>query len=74
MKYVAVRPAAGGVSRKRDTLFFTKKFLKLSKMVYTKIKIKNGMTKERRGLRHDVVHEVFCFGFMGTALSDDRER
>ena len=56
------------------SFLFTKKFLKLSKMVYTKIKIKNGMTKERRGLRHDVVHEVFCFGFMGTALSDDRER
>jgi hypothetical protein len=63
-----------GLTKMSPAFLFTKKFLKLSKMVYTKIKIKNGMTKERRGLRHDVVHEVFCFGFMGTALSDDRER
>ena len=26
------------------------------------LEIKNDMTKERRGLRHDVVYEVFCFG------------
>ena len=31
----------------RTSFLFTKKFLKLSKMVYTKNEIKNGMTKER---------------------------
>lgn len=31
-------------------------------MVYNELEIKNGITKERRGLRHDVVYEVLCFG------------
>ena len=39
-----------------------RKFLKSSEIVYNKLEIKNDMTKERRGLRHDVVYEVFCFG------------
>ena len=38
-----------------------------------KQEIKNDMTKERRGLRHDVVYEVFCF-LVWTALFDYRER
>ena len=28
--------------------------------MYNGLKIKNDITKERRGLRHDVVYEVFC--------------
>lgn len=39
-----------------------RKFLKQSEIVYNELEIKNDMTKERRGLRHDVVYEVFCFG------------
>ena len=39
-----------------------RKFLKSSEIVYNRLEIKNDMTKERRGLRHDVVYEVFCFG------------
>ena len=39
-----------------------RKFLKSSEMVYNEQEIKNDITKERRGLRHDVVYEVFCFG------------
>ena len=47
----------------------------MSKIVYNRIEIKNGMTKERRlGLRHDVVYEVFCFGSRWAALSDGGER
>ena len=42
-------------------------------MVYNRLEIKNDITKERRGLRHDVAYEVFCFGSGGTALSDDGE-
>ena len=42
--------------------FLYRKFLKSSEIVYNKLEIKNDMTKERRGLRHDVVYEVFCFG------------
>ena len=38
------------------------KFLKSSEIVYNGLEIKNDITKERRGLRHDVVYEVFCFG------------
>ena len=45
-------------------LFFLlyRKFLKSSEIVYNGLEIKNDITKERRGLRHDVVYEVFCFG------------
>ena len=39
-----------------------RKFLKQPEIVYNGQEIKNDMTKERRGLRHDVVYEVFCFG------------
>lgn len=35
-------------------------FLKSSGIMYNGLKIKNDITKERRGLRHDVVYEVFC--------------
>lgn len=57
-----------------DTLFLLyRKFLKSSEIVYNELE-KNDMTKERRGLRHDVVIEVFCFGLEVTALSDYRER
>ena len=44
------------------TFLIYRKFLKSSEIVYNKLEIKNDMTKERRGLRHDVVYEVFCFG------------
>ena len=45
------------------TLFLLyRKFLKSSEIVYNRLEIKNDITKERRGLRHDVVYEVFCFG------------
>ena len=44
------------------SLFIYRKFLKSSEIVYNRLEIKNDMTKERRGLRHDVVYEVFCFG------------
>ena len=37
-----------------------RKFLKSSEIVYNGLEIKNDITKERRGLRHDVVYEVFC--------------
>jgi len=55
---------------KRNTIFvhFTfmfsiyRKFLKSSEIVYNRLEIKNDIAKERRGLRHDVVYEVFCFG------------
>ena len=47
---------------KAHSLFLYRKFLKSSEIVYNKLEIKNDMTKERRGLRHDVVYEVFCFG------------
>ena len=39
-----------------------RKFLKSLEIVYNRLEIKNDITKERRGLRHDVVYEVFCFG------------
>ena len=39
-----------------------RKFLKSSEIVYNRLEIKNGIAKERRGLRHDVVYKVFCFG------------
>lgn len=45
------------------SLFFLyRKFLKSSEIVYNRLEIKNDIAKERRGLRHDVVYEVFCFG------------
>lgn len=43
-------------------VFLYRKFLKSSEIVYNRLEIKNDITKERRGLRHDVVYEVFCFG------------
>lgn len=43
-------------------LFLYRKFLKSSEIVYNRLEIKNDIAKERRGLRHDVVYEVFCFG------------
>ena len=49
-----------------------RKFLKSSEIVYNGLEIKNDITKERRGLRHDVVYEVFCFRL--AALSDYGER
>ena len=56
-----------GYSRPSDiviTHFFLlyRKFLKSSEIVYNRLEIKNDIAKERRGLRHDVVYEVFCFG------------
>ena len=55
------------------TVLLYRKFLKSSEMVYNRLEIKNDITKERRGLRHDVAYEVFCFDSGGTALSDDGE-
>lgn len=46
----------------KHTFVLYRKFLKQSEIVYNELEIKNDMTKERRGLRHDVVYEVFCFG------------
>jgi len=57
-----MRPTAGGESRRRDSFLLYRKFLKSSEIVYNRLEIKNDITKERRGLRHDVVYEVFCFG------------
>ena len=58
-----------------STFLLYRKFLKSSKIVYNGLEIKNGMTRERRlQLRHDVVYEIFCFGSVGTALSDNEER
>ena len=57
------------------TLFLLyRKFLKSSKIVYNRFEIKKDMTKERMGIRHDVVYEVFCFGSRWAALSDGGER
>ena len=44
------------------SLLLYRKFLKSSEIVYNRLEIKNDIAKERRGLRHDVVYEVFCFG------------
>jgi hypothetical protein len=46
----------------RQTFLLYRKFLKSSEIVYNRLEIKNDIAKERRGLRHDVVYEVFCFG------------
>ena len=59
--------------RLAHTLFIYRKFLKSSEIVYNRLEIKNDITKERRGLRHDVAYEIFCFDSGGTALSDDGE-
>ena len=45
-----------------DIFLIYRKFLKSSEIVYNRLEIKNDITKERRGLRHDVAYEVFCFG------------
>ena len=45
-----------------DSFLLYRKFLKSSEIVYNRLEIKNDIAKERRGLRHDVVYEVFCFG------------
>ena len=50
------------VSYEVETFLLYRKFLKSSEIVYNRLEIKNDITKERRGLRHDVVYEVFCFG------------
>ena len=42
-------------------MFLYRKVRKLEKKVYNVYEIKNCITKERRGLRHDVVCVVFCF-------------
>lgn len=44
------------------TFLLYRKFLKSSEIVYNRLEIKNDIAKERRGLRHDVAYEVFCFG------------
>lgn len=62
--------AAGSIPARRSekmsvvASFFLlyRKFLKSSEIVYNRLEIKNDIAKERRGLRHDVVYEVFCFG------------
>lgn len=46
----------------RSIFLIYRKFLKSSEIVYNRLEIKNDITKERRGLRHDVAYEVFCFG------------
>lgn len=46
----------------QQTFLLYRKFLKSSEIVYNRLEIKNDIAKERRGLRHDVVYEVFCFG------------
>ena len=46
----------------RRSFSLYRKFLKSSEIVYNRLEIKNDIAKERRGLRHDVVYEVFCFG------------
>ena len=46
----------------RLSFLLYRKFLKSSEIVYNRLEIKNDIAKERRGLRHDVVYEVFCFG------------
>ena len=65
------RVSEWGSSDARFLLY--RKFLKSSEIVYNGLEIKDDMTKERRGLRHDVAYEVFCFDSGGTALSDDGE-
>ena len=50
------------LSRVWQSFLLYRKFLKSSEIVYNRLEIKNDITKERRGLRHDVVYEVFCFG------------
>ena len=50
------------IFRAAVSLFLYRKFLKSSEIVYNRLEIKNDIAKERRGLRHDVVYEVFCFG------------
>jgi len=56
----------GNISRKvlsKVLRSFVKNFERLqSEIVYNRLEIKNDIAKERRGLRHDVVYEVFCFG------------
>lgn len=51
-----------GLVEAAKLLFLYRKFLKSSEIVYNRLEIKNDIAKERRGLRHDVVYEVFCFG------------
>lgn len=47
-----------------------RKVLKIRKIVYNDVKIKNCIAKERRGLRHDVVYEIVYFKCWRTALFD----
>ena len=47
----------------------------MKKIVYNRVEIKNGVTKERRAvLRHDVVYVVFCFGFERHYLTFEKVR
>ena len=62
------------MEEKSSIFLLYRKVLKSSEIVYNGLEIKNDMTKERRGLRHDVVYVFFCFGLGGTALSDYGER
>lgn len=51
------------IQKNLNALFLLyRKFLKSSEIVYNRLEIKNDIAKERRGLRHDVAYEVFCFG------------
>ena len=56
------RPRSARECAKAHSFLLYRKFLKSSEIVYNGLEIKNDITKERRGLRHDVVYEVFCFG------------
>lgn len=53
---------AEGMEEIDGSFLLYRKFLKSSEIVYNRLEIKNDIAKERRGLRHDVVYEVFCFG------------
>ena len=48
----------GGFENNPSFLLY-RKFLKQPEIVYNGQEIKNDMTKERRGLRHDVVMKFF---------------
>ena len=61
---IVLEKSPRNIERKSEDvlLFLYRKFLKSSEIVYNRLEIKNDIAKERRGLRHDVVYEVFCFG------------
>ena len=43
------------------TFLLYRKLRKSAKIVYNRLEIKDGITKERKWIRHDVVYVVFCF-------------